>query len=76
MNPNVCTTYQIDASGAGILGGHGGGDYNIMKSFVAALADNNPDKILYGPAETLETHLMTFAAEKARRTDTVVSIKL
>ncbi len=70
------TTYQTDASDAGILGGHGGGDYNIMKSFTAALADNDPGKILSGPAETLETHFMTFAAEKARRTGRVVEVKI
>ena len=69
------TTYQVGSSDAGILGGHGGGDYNIMECFVAALADNDPSKILSGPAETLETHLIAFAAERARRTSSVVHVE-
>ncbi len=60
------------ASDASILGGHGGGDYNLMHSFVSALLENDPTKILSGPAETLETHLMVFAAEEARHNNRVV----
>ena len=70
-------TSQIEAgvSDGTILSGHGGGDYEIMKSFVAALADNDPGKILSGPAETLESHALVFAAEKARLENTVVDIQ-
>lgn len=64
-------TRKLDAS---VLGGHGGGDGNIMESFVSAIASNDPSKILSGPAETLESHLMVFAAEKARREGRIVEI--
>jgi len=57
-----------------ISGGHGGGDYALTKSFVAAVAHNDPDRILSGPQETLESHLMVFAAEKARHEGTVVEL--
>jgi predicted dehydrogenase len=59
------------ASDASILGGHGGGDNGLMQSFVAAVATGNPSRVLSGPDETLETHLMVFAAERARQRHTV-----
>ena len=57
-----------------ILGGHGGGDFGLMSRFVAAVAKRDPSLILSGPAETLESHLMVFAAERARRENRVVSV--
>jgi predicted dehydrogenase len=57
-----------------ILGGHGGGDYGLMQHFVRALATNDPSHILSGPQETLETHLMVFAAERARRENRVITL--
>jgi len=47
--------------------GHGGGDYGLMDAFVSAVAANDPSLILSGPRESLESHLMVFAAERARR---------
>jgi predicted dehydrogenase len=62
---------DLDSS---ILGGHGGGDYGLMQHFVKAVATNDPSHILSGPEETLETHLMVFAAEKARRENRVITL--
>ncbi len=59
-----------------ILSGHGGGDYSLMQRFVAAVATNDPGQILSGPDETLETHLMVFAAEAARHERRVVDVTL
>jgi len=61
-------------SDGSILSGHGGGDYALMDAFVAALAENDPSRILSGPRESLVTHLMVFAAEKARRENRVVEM--
>lgn len=72
-NKKLIETEKIDS---GILGGHGGGDYGLMSRFVKALAENDPGIILSGPEETLETHLMVFAAEKARHEDEVVKIEV
>jgi predicted dehydrogenase len=55
-------------------GGHGGGDYGLMKHFIEAVATDDPGKILSGPQETLESHLMVFAAEKARHSGTVIEV--
>ena len=49
------------------LADHGGGDYALIDTFVSAVAQGNPSLILSGPEETLETHLMAFAAERSRK---------
>jgi len=59
-----------------IIGGHGGGDYWIKDAFIKAVATGDRSHILSGPAESLETHLMVFAAEKARRLNRVVAVKI
>ena len=45
-----------------------------MEAFVRAVAERNPAQILSGPGETLESHRMVFAAEKARQENRVVSM--
>ncbi len=67
-------TIDTRAPAGSILGGHGGGDYRLMQGFVAAVGERDPAKILSGPAETLESHLAVFAAERARREGRVVEI--
>ena len=58
----------------GILSGHGGGDGGLMDAFISAVAEQDPSKILSGTDETLESHLMVFAAEESRRTGKVMDI--
>jgi predicted dehydrogenase len=67
----VVDTETADGS---ILGGHGGGDYGLMDRFVQAVAENDPGCILSGADESLETHLMVFAAERARLNNIVVNL--
>jgi len=69
-------TLTVESGGASQLQGHGGGDYALMDSFVAAVAEDDPGRILSGPDESLETHLMVFAAEQARREERVVRVEL
>jgi predicted dehydrogenase len=57
------------------LSGHGGGDFAIMKHFVAAVAQKNPALILSGPLDSLETHLTVFAAEQSRLEGRTVQVK-
>lgn len=54
-----------------ITTGHGGGDFGLMKAFVAAVRENDPSLISSGPEISLESHLIVFAAERARRNGTV-----
>ncbi|XP_068207227.1 putative oxidoreductase YteT isoform X1 [Palaemon carinicauda] len=52
--------------------GHGGADYHLIKSFVEAVALNDTTLISSGPKISLETHLLTFAAEHSRLSSTIV----
>jgi predicted dehydrogenase len=62
------------ASDGTIVSGHGGGDYGLADAFVTAVANNDPSAILTGPRESLESHLMVFAAEQARLERRVVEV--
>ncbi len=64
----------VTATPAFASDGHGGGDYALMKSFVAAVANRDPGIILSGPLEALETHLTVFAAERARLEGSVMQV--
>ena len=63
------------ANDGGILSGHGGGDGGIIDSFVYALETGDRSAILSGTDETLESHLMTFAAEDSRRKGQVQKVQ-
>lgn len=65
---------DTEAADSSILGGHGGGDMGLMQAFIGAVAGRDQGKILSGPRETLESHLMVFAAEKARKENRVVNL--
>lgn len=54
--------------------GHGGGDAALMDAFVRAVATGEARHILSGPAEALHSHLAVFAAERARRGGTVITL--
>jgi hypothetical protein len=67
---------RIDPQAGG--SGHGGGDVGVMAAFVAALRDPSRTPTAVGSMplttsrESLESHLMAFAAEQARVSDSVV----
>ncbi len=69
---------EIDTQAAdhSILGGHGGGDGRLTQAFLAAIANSDPSLVRSGPDETLESHLMVFAADKARVEGTVEKIEM
>jgi predicted dehydrogenase len=52
-------------------GGHGGGDAGIVRDFVQALRSDDR-RVLTSAEESLESHLLAFAAEEARATRQVV----
>lgn len=62
------------ANDGGILSGHGGGDLSLIKSFCQALATGDDSCILSGVDETLESHLMVFAAEESRKKSVIVTV--
>ncbi len=61
---------RIPRSPKGGTSGHGGGDAGVMAAFVRAVHD--PSTALTTARESLESHLMAFAAEEARVNGTIV----
>ncbi|MBQ4328692.1 MAG: Gfo/Idh/MocA family oxidoreductase [Lentisphaeria bacterium] len=74
LTDTVRTVDTDQLNDGGINSGHGGGDTGIMHNFVQAVAEDDPSLILTGIDETLESHLMVFAAEKSRRENIVCTL--
>jgi predicted dehydrogenase len=74
---NQGQTRRIDTwaeSDQTVAGGHSGGDAGVVNAFLQAAASGDPAPILSNPAETLESHLLVFAAERSRREGSVVDV--
>lgn len=56
------------------LTGHGGSDFFLFDSFMKAVATNDPSLILNGPDDSLASHLLVFAAERARTENRIVDV--
>lgn len=56
-----------------VEGGHGGGDYGIMKEFVKLVAENGGEGRT-SATKSVESHIMAFAAEYSRLNKEVVNI--
>ncbi len=65
-------TYDTTPDSTMDLEGHAGGDYGLIQAFVSAVAEKDGNRILSGPKETLESHLMVFAAEKSRKEKRII----
>ena len=55
------------------MGGHGGGDEGVIRAFLDGVARGTNDTLTSG-WESLESHLMAFAAEQARVEGRVVEM--
>lgn len=58
------------------MSGHSGADYYLMRNFVNAVDKKNASFVLSGPLETLESHLIVFQAERARKEGKVYDVDL
>ncbi len=58
----------------GAAGGHGGGDGALVTAFTAALRSGDPSLVPTTAEESLRSHLMVFAAERARLRGTVEAV--
>lgn len=63
------------SGGADAAGGHAGGDAGLIGAFVEAVRAGDPAALTCGPRQTRRSHAATFAAERARRTGTVVEVQ-
>jgi predicted dehydrogenase len=55
-------------------GGHGGGDLRVIRSWLTAIREKDPSLILTNAQESLKTHTLVFAAEKARKEKRMVEL--
>ncbi|KAH9498591.1 hypothetical protein Btru_007679 [Bulinus truncatus] len=58
--------HNITSNHPDMMGGHGGADYHLMEAFIETLRGKDYN-VVPGPEETLNSHLLVFAAEKARK---------
>ncbi|XP_051518525.1 uncharacterized protein LOC127420351 isoform X1 [Myxocyprinus asiaticus] len=65
-------TADMEVPGDFGKGGHGVADYHLIDSFTAAVMHKDPTMIRSGPKETLASHRLVFAAERARLENRVV----
>jgi predicted dehydrogenase len=54
--------------------GHAGGDTGLVEAFLASIVAADPTLIKSGPAESLASHRVVWAAERARLSGTVVEM--
>ena len=69
------TVSSAELGGNSTLEGHGGGDAGLMAAFLRAVREEDARYLLSGPEETLESHLMVFAAERSRLEGRTVSLQ-
>ena len=62
-------------AGDGIKNGHGGGDRGIVTTLYKYLTGTYDGKSIPGIQESCYSHMIVFAAEQARATDTVVNVE-
>jgi Predicted dehydrogenases and related proteins len=56
-------------------GGHAGGDFGLMRRFLAAVATGDPSLVRSNARTSLESHLIAFAAERSRLSGKVEEIR-
>lgn len=56
--------------------GHGGGDYALVRDFIEAVATQDGTRLSSSIDASIESHIMGFAAEKSRKSDKKVKVKL
>lgn len=64
----------VEETEESILGGHGGGDDGIVIELYDYLSGNYNGYCAADIETSVKNHLIGFAAERARHTDTIVSI--
>ncbi len=68
-------TIELDKIGETIDAGHGGGDTGIMIDAIKYFTGETPSKSICALKDSYMNHLICFAAEESRLTDTVISLQ-
>lgn len=68
------TVVTDTTGGASAADGHGGADGEMLDTFLRAVIARDPRILLSGPRESLASHQVVWAAERARASGTVVTM--
>lgn len=74
LTGQTTSTQLVDPDDPDAWRGHLGADAALTRSFLAAVRDADPSRILTSPTESLHTHQIVWAAERARHRGTVESL--
>jgi len=64
----------LDVGDATAAGGHGGGDFGLMDAFLGAWEHNDQSRIKSSVENSIYSHEIVFAAEKARKNYQVIKV--
>jgi len=56
--------------------GHGGGDWSLMRDFVQAVVNKDPKYLTSTIDQSIESHIMGFAAEQSRLSGKVIPVSI
>jgi predicted dehydrogenase len=56
--------------------GHGGGDWRLVRNWLQAVSQRNPDLLTSTIDASIESHIMGFMAEKSRKTGKIEKVKV
>lgn len=78
MNSFVLTDFRTDkkTEWKQSTDGHGGGDWRLVADWIQAVDQQNPSLLTSTIDASIESHVMGFAAEKSRKENKVVEIKM
>ncbi|MCX6242587.1 MAG: Gfo/Idh/MocA family oxidoreductase [Bacteroidetes bacterium] len=56
--------------------GHGGGDWSLMRDFILSVSNQDPKYLTSTIDQSIESHVMGFAAEKSRATQQIIQVRM
>lgn len=65
-----------EAASVKLSGGHGGGDWRLLRDWIQAISQQNPNLLTSTIDASIESHLMGFMAEQSRKTGRIEAIKM
>ena len=67
-------SFEVPVTGLDAGGDHDGGDLGVLNAFLDAVSTGDYSFVRTGPRESLESHLMAFAAERSRLSGAPVKV--
>jgi predicted dehydrogenase len=67
---------MVEDKSAAATGGHGGGDWRLVRDWIQAVSQQNPNLLTSTIDASIESHVMGFMAEKSRVTGKIEAVKV